>query len=267
MPLQPPSGALVTRLLDLLFPPRCASCGARGAPLCAACVATIRAPEWDECARCYRPLPRRAGAEPAGLCAICQADTSAHLSGLRVAARYEGVVRQAIRQLKYHQQRRLAEPLGDLLADVCATLAPQIDLIVPVPLHPSRQRQRGYNQAELLARQCAARLGLPVRPNVLHRIRATPPQVGLGAAARVANVAGAFAASAAAPAALAGRRLLLVDDVCTSGATLTSAADALLAAGAVSVWGLAVARPALDADVATAHADTHVAGTPSRRSP
>ena len=267
MPPQPLSGALVTRLLDLLFPPRCAVCRAREGPLCAACAATIRAPEWDECAHCHQPLLPRAGAEPAGLCATCQADASARLSGLRVAARYEGAVRQAIRQLKYYRQRRLAEPLGDLLADVCAALAPQIDLIVPVPLHPSRQRQRGYNQAELLARRCAARLGLPVRSDVLTRVRATPPQVGLGAAARVANVAGAFAASAAAPAALAGRRLLLVDDVCTSGATLASAADALLAAGAVSVWGLAVARPALDADATLARVSARGAGMPSRRSP
>jgi ComF family protein len=186
--------------------------------------------------------------DPAGLCAACQADATVHLAGLRVAARYEGTVRQAMWQLKYHRQRRLAEPLGDLLAGACADLVPQIDLIVPVPLHSSRQRQRGFNQAELLARQCALRLGLPARADVLTRIRATPPQVGLGVAARAANVAGAFAVRTPAP--VAGRRLLLVDDVCTSGATLGAGAEPLRAAGALVVWGLAVARPAADADAA-----------------
>lgn len=248
MPVQPASGALFARVLDLLFPPHCAACGARGAVLCPSCVATIRAPEVDDCARCRRPLPPRVGTDPVGLCAACQADATVHLAGLRVAARYEGTVRQAIWQLKYQRQRRLAEPLGDMLAGACADLAPHIDLIVPVPLHPSRQRQRGFNQAALLARRCALRLRLPARVDVLARVRATPPQVGLGVAARAANVAGAFAVRT--PALVAGRCLLLVDDVCTSGATLAAAAEPLRAAGAVGVWGLAVARPAADADFA-----------------
>jgi ComF family protein len=248
MPLQPVSDPLVVRLLDLLFPPRCAGCGVRGTLLCANCLASIRAVEVDECARCHRPLPPRTEGAPVGLCAICRADRAGYLAGLRAAARYEGVVRAAIRHLKYHHQPRLAGPLGDALAVAGAQLVPGISVMVPVPLHASRQRQRGYNQAELLARRCAVQLGLPLRTDLLVRVRATQPQVGLGIAARAANVAGAFAVTGSAAAALPGQHVALVDDVCTSGATLAAAAEALMAGGAASVWGLAVARPALDAD-------------------
>jgi ComF family protein len=248
VPLRPPRGALVSHLLDLVFPPHCVGCGASGTLCCATCVAGIQPPALVLCARCQRPLHSTGAAAPAGLCAHCQADGRGALSGLRVAARYEGMVRQAIWGLKYTGQRRLGEPLGDLLANIALELRPSVQLVVPVPLHPSRLRQRGYNQAELLARRCAAHLGLPVRSDLLARTRATPSQVGLGLTARQANVAGAFGATRRAPAVLAGRAVLLVDDVATSGATLTAAAQGLLAGGATSVWGLAVAQPALGAD-------------------
>jgi ComF family protein len=246
-----PSGVMVSRLLDLVFPPSCAGCGARGAVLCDACIASIRPLPIAVCARCERALPPDDGGETVGLCARCRADTSGNqkgLAGLRVAAQYDGAVRQAIWQLKYHGQRRLAAPLGDLLAHTAQALSSHSTLVVPVPLHPQRRRQRGFNQAELLARRCAPQLGLAVRADVLARVRATPPQVGLHAAARHANVAGAFATTPIAPAALTGQRVLLIDDVCTSGATLAFAAGALLAGGSASVWGLVVARPVIGAD-------------------
>ena len=170
------------------------------------------------------------------------------LAGLLVAARYEGAARQVIWALKYQGQRRLAEPLGGLLAHAANRLAAHVALVLCVPLHATRRRERGYNQAELLARVCGRRLGLPVRPDLLERVRATPPQVGLSAADRRTNVAGAFATTARAPAALSGRSVLLVDDVSTTGATLTAAATPLLEAGASSVWGLTVARPPIGAD-------------------
>lgn len=248
MPLLSPRGALLSHLLDLIFPPRCVGCGAGGAIFCAHCVTSIRPPVGGVCARCHRPLVPTGDAVPVGLCADCHGDGISALAGLRVAARYEGAVRQAILAFTYTGQRRLGEPLGDVLAGVALEVRPHVQLVVPVPLHPLRQRQRGYNQAELLARHAATRLGLPVRSDLLARTRATPPQVGLSLVARQANVASAFAPTQHAAGALAGRAVLLVDDVTTSGATMSAAAQALLAGGAATVWGLAMAQPAIGAD-------------------
>ncbi|HEV2235775.1 MAG TPA: double zinc ribbon domain-containing protein, partial [Ktedonobacterales bacterium] len=157
--------ALGSRLLDLLFPPSCAICGRRGAALCPACLATVRAPAAQQCALCDAPLPVN-GDALAGRCATCQVGPPGPLAGLRVAARYEDTLRLAIIELKFHYQRRLAEPLGDLLAAVTFPLLPVVDVIAPVPLHPTRRRERGCNQAELLARRCGRRLGRPVRADL-----------------------------------------------------------------------------------------------------
>lgn len=253
MPLRPITDPLVSRLLDLVFPPRCAGCGARGSVFCVDCLARVRAPEILHCAGCDQPLPAGAAEAGVGLCTRCQARGGVPLAGLRVAARYEDPLRAALWALKYHSQRRLAGPLGDLLAQAGepAARAHGARMVIPVPLHASRQRQRGYNQSRLLAQQCAARLGLPLRSDLLTRTRATPPQVRLSAPQRQANVAGAFAITHTASAALAGTVVLLVDDVCTTGATLAAAAEPLRAAGARAVWGLTVAQPALGADGAS----------------
>jgi ComF family protein len=232
------------RLLDLLFPPLCAVCGRRGAPLCANCLATVRPPDAQRCARCNAALPAAQDAL-AGRCAACQAEPPGALAGVRVAARYEDTIRLAIIELKLHRERRLADPLGDLLAEVAYPLLPVVDLVAPVPLHPTRQRERGFNQAELLAWRCGRRLGRPVRADLLARVRATPSQLRLSTAERHANMHNAFAATPGAAARVAGRTVLLVDDVCTSGATLAAAAEALHAAGTAAVWGVAVARSAL----------------------
>jgi ComF family protein len=170
------------------------------------------------------------------------------LAGLRIVAHYEDPLRTAIHAFKYRGQRGLAQPLGKLLAAHASGLASRDAVIVPVPLHASRQRQRGYNQAALLAAVCASQLAIPVEMRGLRRTRATRPQVGLHAAARHENVAGAFTATPRGARALAGKRVLLMDDVTTSGATLEAAARALHQAGAASVWGLALAQPSLHAD-------------------
>lgn len=146
----------------------------------------------------------------------------------------------------------MAEPLGDLLAAELHAAMQQgarADLIVPVPLHVQRQGQRGFNQAELLARRCSLRLGIPVATNLLLRQRATSPQVGLSLAERHSNIAGAFAlASQHAHTRLAGRHLVLIDDVSTTGSTLDAAGEALRAAGPASILGIAVSRPTLGDD-------------------
>ena len=138
--------------------------------------------------------------------------------------------------LKYHDRRSLAVDLGALLAEALEEqrAAWQPEALVPIPIHPQRRRERGYNQSELLATAVSARTGLPVR-DALERVRDTAPQVGLTTAARRKNVSGAFAPRAsAAP----GRRAVLIDDVQTTGATLEVAASALLAAGAHAVYAL-----------------------------
>lgn len=240
-------------LLDLLFPPRCVSCGARGALLCTACLATMRPPAPPLCPRCGRSL--------VGLraCPTCTAGRGpVALDAVRVAAVYGGPTRKAIHALKYQGQRRLAAPLGDLLSAMLAELGQPVDAIVPVPLHTTRRQGRGFNQAELLAQRCARRLGIVCLPSALVRTRATPPQVGLSLAERQRNVAGAFAlASPSLAARLAGKRLAVVDDVTTTGSTLEAAAAALRTTGPASIVGLALARPEL-AD------DQHVPATAAR---
>jgi ComF family protein len=145
-----------------------------------------------------------------------------------------------VRRLKYHQERHLAASLAELLLEALRARPLAVDAVVPVPLDPGRQRARGYNQATLLAAPVAASLDRPLVSDWLARTRATRPQVRLTARERRANVRGAFACPD--PAAVVGQRLLLVDDVMTTGATLEAGAEALMAAGAAGVWGLVVAR-------------------------
>jgi ComF family protein len=229
---------------------------------CAACRATIRAPEPPLCARCGESLHNPHAQRPAlpgteeWLCEVCAAGRGpTTLTALRAAAAYDGAVRQAVLALKYRRQPRAAAPLGALLADALRALGWQPDLIMPVPLHRDRVQRRGYNQAELLARRCARLHRFPFRTDLLIRRRATRPQVGLSAADRHSNVADAFTlASPRAAALLDGKRILLIDDVATTGSTLDASAAALLPAHPAIIWGLAVTRPELAADNADAHA-------------
>jgi ComF family protein len=164
------------------------------------------------------------------------------LDGLLACAFHSDPLREAIHQFKYQDLRSLAALLGKLMAEGWATLAPagaSVDVIVPVPLHAARQRQRGYNQSALLARELGACLGRPVAEDSLVRTKATAPQVGLNAEERRANVCDAFRCTGTD---LSGKRVLLVDDVCTTGSTLESAGVALREAGTVSVWAYTLAR-------------------------
>lgn len=195
---------------DLLLAPRCAGCGAPGSWFCVAC---------------------RLQCEPV-----------AHEGriAIRAAGAHAGPLRAAVRRLKYGGEPGLAHDLGDLVAiELARDLARglTLDAVVPVPLHRSRAASRGYDQAALLARAVAARTGLPMRMP-LHRIRGGCPQVELDRVARAANIRGAFVAEAGA---LRGIRVALVDDVATTGATLSDAAAAARAAGARSVRAYVVA--------------------------
>ena len=248
-------------IADLLFPPRCVACHRFGAWLCAGCLADIRRIRPPVCAHCGAALSPRGvesggGARPgvgarraefegaAGellpLCAQCQ-KAPFQLDGLRACAFHSGPLRKAIHQFKYEGLRSLAAPLGLLMSQAWPEVAPDdgFDAIVPVPLHRARQRERGYNQAALLAREFSPSVHCPVVEDELVRVRATAPQIDLSVEERRANVQHAFKCSRGS---LAGKRVLLVDDVCTTGATVEAAAAALYQAGAASVWCYTLAR-------------------------
>jgi ComF family protein len=202
--------------------------------LCAACQAAILRLEQPQCAVCGYPL---GGVAHCPACAAGQ-PAVAPLAGLRAWGYFEGPLRSALHQLKYKRDIILADTLGELLAAEMAVRLPA-GLVVPVPLSAQRRRERGYNQAELLARAFAELCGLPCEARAAERRRDTASQVGLSLSQRRANVHGAFAAE---PRRVGGQVILLVDDVCTTGATLAACAAALLEAGAASVWGLTLAR-------------------------
>ncbi len=151
---------------------------------------------------------------------------------IRTATRYDGPVADTIKKFKYEGYFGLAQPLGSLMLLAWRRWQHPVDLVIPVPLHAARQRERGYNQSELLAQVMKRDLKWQVEPAALKRVRRTRPQVGLNSAERRANVRGAFVTE---PTLVEGRRILLIDDVHTTGATLGAAADVLLAAGANSV--------------------------------
>ncbi len=159
---------------------------------------------------------------------------------IRSAVYFEGVLREAVHRLKYYGRTILAEPLGDLMAVYWTQHPMPADVIVPVPLHTARLRERGYNQAALLAREMARQVGLALNEQTLVRQRATASQVKLDARQRRENVHDAFRCSGDA---LTGKQVLLIDDVCTTGATLAACAVALHEGGARSVQALTLARP------------------------
>jgi ComF family protein len=223
-------------LLDLFFPPRCVGCGRYGTWLCPECEAEIERITGPLCPRCGRSAAR--SDRP---CPACRRMTLP-IDGIRSAAYFEGALREAIHRFKYRGLRALAHPLGQLMAEQWTACHVPAEVIIPVPLHPSRLAERGYNQATLLARELQTATGLPVATESLVRIRATAPQVTLGAAARQENVLGAFRCCGDT---IAGRQAVLVDDLCTTGATLSACSVALQEAGASSVWAYTLARPRL----------------------
>ena len=225
-------GGALTALADLFYPPHCVACRARGAWLCDDCLSSVVALRPPLCVRCGWPVAS------AGICDACRQSRS-QLSGVRSVSLHEGALRKGIHALKYGGVRVLAGPLADAMAKVWWREPFPAHLIVPVPLHRARLRHRGHDQSLLLARELRARIGLPVRSDLLTRTRNTRSQVGLPSHERWANVSGAF--HCAGPA-LRGANVLLVDDVLTTGATLEASAAALREGGAGDVWALTLTR-------------------------
>jgi ComF family protein len=229
-------GAVGDALLDVVFPPRCVVCDEFGPDyLCERCASQLPTPVPEPvCFRCGHhrdSLP----------CSECLSDPPYFVTATAAGA-YSGVLQETIHWLKYRDRPMLAGPLGGILAaharrnrSMLAGLA--FDAIVPAPLHAARQRVRGYNHAERLARVVGREIGIAVRTDLVRRVRATRPQVGLDGDERRNNLTGAFRAN---PKAVQGLTLLLIDDVSTTGATFRECAKALKKAGARAVYCLAL---------------------------
>ena len=219
--------------LNLLFPQWCVGCGKEGDFICYSCRQSLPRIMPPLCPRCGRP-------QPSGiLCPSC-VSWQAEIDGIRSPFRFDGVMRQAIHQLKYRNLRALAQPLARLLNDYLGTNPMPGEILVPVPLHHKRLRERGYNQSSLLTKELGKLINLPIVDDCLIRQRHAPPQARTSTVdERRSNVAGAFTCH---DGRLQDKQVLLIDDVSTSGATLDACAAALKAAGATSVWGLVLAR-------------------------
>jgi ComF family protein len=166
--------------------------------------------------------------------------------GLRAFGDYTEPLRSIIHAFKYKGNTLLGEPLGTLLAQTYYRHHMTAELIIPVPMHAERLQQRGYNQAQLLAVSCARHLQIPVTTALLARTRTTATQVTLNAQQRRSNLRGAFYyPSKITTQVILNRKILVVDDVCTTGATIEACATTLLAAGAREVWGLVLAHPSV----------------------
>lgn len=203
--------------LDLVFPPRCAGCRRVDVHWCVECQRSLDA----------LPLPA--------------SDTypETAFTAFATSGGHAGLLRKAILALKFENTPQLARPLGARLALLVARENWTPDLLVPVPLHPSRERERGYNQAQLVGQELAQLLDIPQEAGALQRVIATRAQIGLDRTQRQRNVAGAFSAGSEL---IGGRDVLLVDDVYTTGATLRECARALRAGGAGKVYGVTLSR-------------------------
>ena len=237
-------------LVDWLYPPRCRACAAQFCGrdveyLCALCRDKIRLVGHPLCTICGRPFPDASGDDHA--CGVCLGRPP-HFVRARAWACYpreeaeQHPLRQAVQKFKYGRKVSLGKPLGRLMARGCREFLKDCDadLIVPVPLHSKRLRWRGFNQALLLARHLSEAYGVAVDPFVLRRIKETPAQTQLNEEERRRNVRGAFALERGRS--LEGRKILLVDDVYTSGATVNECSRTLKRGGAEEVFVVTLAR-------------------------
>lgn len=243
MPLWKDLRAELAGLLDFILPPACPLCGAetpglKTGRLCPRCLAGITPLASPHCPRCALPYPAETGSDH--LCEGCLREAPP-FAAVAAAGIYTGALRDAVHRFKYQDAVHLDLPLSLLLREAVERMLPAFspDLIVPVPLHPEKIRKRTYNQALLIARRLGKkRISVPAA--LLIRTRPTPPQQGLAARQRRRNLQGAFALGAS----VKGKRILLVDDVLTTGATARECAGVLLDGGAEEVAVAVLARAA-----------------------
>ena len=226
---------IISGVLDLVYPPHCVICRTAGdGYLCGECMEKIVLIEPPVCRKCGAPCE-------AYICDECR-DREYAFECARSAGIFEDVLREAIHAFKYRKLIVMADPLAEIMARTYPStgFARSVDLIVPIPIHHSRMLERGFNQSEELALGLAKRIGLPVETGVLCKTKNTKHQVALPFDLRATNVIGSFAVNGAEK--IRGKRVLLVDDVFTTGSTLNEAARVLLASGASAVRAYTLAK-------------------------
>ena len=231
-------------VLDLLLPPHCPSCGAQittHGTFCMPCFTKLSFITEPLCTGCGRPFASRAFAGPLRLCSDCLTSPPAWRHA-RAALLYDDASKTLIVPLKYADRQENAAVLGAQMARAGAALLAQADLLVPVPLHRRRLLARGFNQSVLLARALSRGSNIACAPDALQRVRATPSLGEFSGAARAAIMENAIAVRPKRAALIAGRRVLLIDDVMTTGATAQACARALLDAGAAHIDVLVACR-------------------------
>jgi ComF family protein len=241
--------------LDWLFPPTCGGCSEPGQRWCLPCQEKIARITGPVCDRCGDLLvnPEALHNQPGALlCPDCQTHPPVY-QAIRSYGVFEGPLREAIHRLKYQRDIGLGEALSKHLIELYNELKWEIDLVMPVPLSAKRAKERGYNQSGLLAHPLAYAVHKPYQPGALQRNRDTLTQVGLSAIKRQQNVQGAFTAHVEK---VSGKVVLVIDDVMTTGSTISACAQALRKAGASAVYGLTLAR-------ATQKVDADLQPTPS----
>jgi competence protein ComFC len=221
------------KIIDFFFPRRCIGCGKLGGLICIDCTKKLPRLLAPFCQKCGKP-------ESSGVfCPACWGQKN-EIDGIRSVFRFEGTIRRAIHELKYRRIKSIAEPLAALMAKYLLENEVPGNLFVPVPLHSKRLRERGYNQSVLLAQKLGKLTARPVIEGVLFRQKDSLPQARTSTVEeRRMNVDNAFRCRGVS---LRENNVVLIDDVCTSGATLESCARALKAAGTQSVWGFTLAR-------------------------
>ncbi len=222
----------VWKAIDWVYPPVCGGCGIAGARWCPECQRSLQRINGNLCPGCGTPNNKEA------VCSNCR-EHSLVLDGLRAYARYSGALRNAIHRLKYQRDIALAETLAGFLVELYYETRWQIDLVAPVPLGVVRRRERGYNQAAMIAYPFALAVRVSYSGGAIRRVRETVSQVDLKFSQRLENVQDAFWAD---PQKVAGKKVMVIDDVTTTGATLNACAEALKNAGAITVYGFVVAR-------------------------
>lgn len=235
---------LLTRLkneiLELIFPAGCFGCGAEGTFLCQNCQKSLL---WvaPSCMVCRKLVPPQSRIPAGRTCKPCR--KKSHIWAFLSPFAYEGTISELIHGLKYRRITALDSVLAKLLSEYLNKFRVDFEenpILIPIPLHPGRERVRGFNQSELIARKLAGYLSFRLEPEVLLKVKKTSPQVGLLAEKRKRNVQNSFSVSR--PDKVLHKTVILVDDVKTTGATLGEAARVLKEAGAKRVWAITVAH-------------------------
>jgi competence protein ComFC len=220
------------KIIDWIYPPSCCSCGKIGKLFCDDCFSILQTPSIYSCTLCGEPLKKP------GICLRCRTHPP-HFYSLRSLGYFTGPLRDAIHSLKYQRNFGLGEFFSSPLAQIIMRERWQIDLITAVPLNEKRRKERGYNQAEVLAEPVARKMSVLYSSNIIKRIKHTDSQVGLSLQERQNNVAGAFLAVSEL---VNSKNILIIDDVATTGSTIDACAKALKDAGAKNVFALTLAK-------------------------